>query len=357
MFNIEINSIKECVVEIYRYIFPKTRASSELAEITTIMSARGNHLIIASGSYKLILKYMIPLDGDVGKPVEILIETKKLYNIVKNLKGEVKFDIKDNDKLVVKSGKKRFQVKSFDIGDKINIPDKITTLGKSTVNYSKYLKMLKEFPSKDFYAKEWLRRILFRKEDGKVYAIGTDGHKIAKVLCEGECSFDGDILLNPYTPLDEGVEYTVARAMGFDVFITDSKIVFQRSTQDVYPNINNYIDLEYKEFITFDRSKLYNSIKSAFGLLDGSDVFVRMEIDGNLKLRAKSIDNNVDEFIESIDLIKATKPIVVQFKHSIVKDAVDIIEEDEVKINFIENKKMWLFKNDKMVVGLMPMIM
>lgn len=353
---LKIDDIKKCVTEIYQHTVKFHKDNIPLWQQTTYFHYNDDKLTIVGGTGNIILMYLIPIEHSTttNNSIEVLVETQKLFNIVRNLKGDVEFKTNDNSELIVSFDKSKLKLQSFPIEERLTYPKKISNKIRSTVDLGCYLKILRKFVSTDTQTPA-LTMIRFYNNNGVVHADATDKYKVIRMKCDGELNIVNDLLINPFLPLDKGVKYTVAESGAYNVFISDTKIIFQRKEVKDFPNLDFVFNQKTLNSFTFDKDTMADSMKTAFGLLDGSMVTLTLNVSNNILIKARSIINHLDEFTAVIPVLHKDQDITVSFNHTILKDALELITEKNVVINFLDNEHVFFYKNKKMTIGLLSL--
>ncbi len=191
--------------------------------------------------------------------------------------------------------------------------------------------------------------------NNKVRIASLDGHRISIRYSELKDNFNEEKkivipgkTLSDVSKIINGTVYDEV-----NIYITDNHILFEfdrtkvisRLIEGDYFNIDQMITDDYETRIEFNKIELLNCLDRATLLVKESDSKpIILNIEGsNLEL---SITSDIGSMREDIEVKKEGKDIRIGFNPKFLIDALKAIDDDEVSINFVNNKAPCFIKNE-----------
>jgi len=277
-------------------------------------------------------------DGRASDGFKATVEFKKLNDVVSKLSGDEITMWEQGGMMEIVSGKNKFKLKTLPVEDFPDAPVKNELI--FSIETSKLLKSIAytSFATSTEAIKPALTALSIKLMDGKMEAVGTNGHRLAMIT--QDIDFKGEEqLLIPATSLTE-----VARLANL---IKPDKISFYRSRKNIvievggtvyttrtieanYPNYNAVIRNDIAEGIVINRQELFQEIQ-VVDTVD-ADVLKLSLKNGTLGVSAENKeDNAVAE--GSIWLEYKGEPIEAEFNIKYLTDMLRNVTMDKFSID------------------------
>lgn len=226
-------------------------------------------------------------EADINADGDVCVEAKLFNDIAKKAgANDVSLSL-DDDKLIVKSGRSRFSLKTLDARDFPSFGD--DNYGEEfTADLSSLLSAV-AFASGTNDIREMLNGVLLRSLDGKLVAVATDGHRLARVSGEEAPAFEDIIIPSkavtviPKGSVTIGVSEEKLRVVGEDISIVTKLIGL------VYPEYERVIPQQNDKVFTVDRDEMMRAADRVVTVSSEKSKSVRLSIaPGSIQFSARS---------------------------------------------------------------------
>ncbi|MBB1127041.1 DNA polymerase III subunit beta [Thiospirillum jenense] len=313
------------------------------------------------------------IDAYVIDAGAITLPARKFLDICRALPDKVDIKIQlEEERATVRSGRSRFVLSTLPAIDypTIGMPDAEATL----VLEQRLLKKLIEktaFAMAQQDVRYYLNGLLLDITTGKMTAVATDGHRLAKldvVLEELDDWKEPQQLIIPAKTVNElkrllssttelvQIEFG-QRALGLkfgDVIIT-TKLVDGR-----YPDYERVIPSDLECCAIVDREALRSALLRTAILSNEKYKGVKLSFDTNL-LVLNSNNPEREEAEEEVEIDYSGEAVSIGFNISYLVDILNVIEGKKIKINFLDgnNSAIWQDadneENEGAIYVIMPM--
>ncbi|MUK88130.1 DNA polymerase III subunit beta [Ornithinibacillus sp. L9] len=332
------------------------------------------HGITLTGSNSDIsIESYIPAEEDGIVNVEnieegsIVLQAKYFPDIVKKLPEQtVEFEVDENLKVTIRSGKAEFNLNGQDAEEYPHLP-KLQTDDSFEMPIDILKSLIKQtvFAVSTMETRPILTGVNVKLNNGQLSFTATDSHRLAsrEVTVKADNISDLSVVipgksLNELNKILDDTEETV------EISVTNNQILFRtkhliflsRILDGNYPETSRLIPEQSKTTIQVNTKELLNTI-------DRASLLAKEE--HNNVVRLTTMDNNVVEISSnSPEVGRVTEEITVQsfegeelkisFSSKYMLDALKAVEVDEVKINFTGAMRPFIIRplNDESILQL-----
>jgi len=323
--------------------------------------------LLSFTSTDLEIEIVASVDMDNGTAGEVTVGARKLLDITRALpEGSVLSFTRDKGKVVVKSGSSKFVLHTLPAEEFPRIQDQ-TWEGELRVDGDAIKQLIDRtaFAMANQDVRYYLNGLFLAMEGGKLTAVATDGHRLAK----SEISDDGfDAKFEIIVPRKAVQEISRLLADGSNdiaVSINSNHIMFEVSDlcftskliEGRFPDYKNVIPIGQNVHINMDRQAFRTALQRASILTNDKFKGIRMEIKpGELTIVANNPEQ--EEAYERIDIDYDGEPINIGFNVAYMLDALGALDSDTVQIGLTDNTSSSLIQepgNDATIYVVMPM--
>lgn len=307
-----------------------------------------------------------------GVSAPFCVSAKKLYEIVKNFPEDTLYFIKDENKLVIKDEEEKI-LYNLSIMDGEDFP----SLPEFGEEHSVEIpgKTLAELIDTTAFctSKEDTRFVLAGiyleplKEEGKLRAVSSDGHRLAlldREVSEIENFPEGFIIAKKAAKqIEEIAEDELLIRLGFTnnyvVIWTSTALFFARTIEGPYPDYRMVIPSEYQNILRIDRKLFIDALK-------------RVSLVVNERFKPVTLELLPKEVIltsQETEMGKAQiripgeyegEPMVVNYNADYLLDALQIMKSEEVEMKIGVGKTPAIltgYRDEGFLYLLMPMVL
>lgn len=337
----------------------KNELQKKLSDIQNIVEKKNtmpilSHFLLSAdkdGAYitatDLETAFREPLKLTASVEGKLCIPAKKLFEIVREVDGDIVLESSDEKWLKVKSGKSQFRLACLPHSEFPVWP----ALSEDTEKMEIDSLLLLEMIDKTLYAagesdtRYVLNGLLFNiKPNGTLTVVGTDGHRLAlstktldaKLKEERRIIFSRKSLSELRKFLDDEAK-PVKMAMGKNhiLFEIDKVHFLTRLIEGTYPNYEQVIPAAGDKTITIDRIELMKSLRRVSIMSKERSSAVKVDIEpNNMGISASNPD--LGEAKDEITMEYAGDPITVAFNARYILDALIAMSTDTVLIKLNE---------------------
>jgi DNA polymerase III subunit beta len=281
--------------------------------------------------------------ADVIQQGEITLSARKLYEMIREVQGEV-VHLKMNDVnwVSIKCGKVGYKIPGIGVDDFPNMTD-----DEDTNFYKIKASILEEVIEKTFFAMSleemriYLNGALMETEkDGErsiIKMVTTDGHRLAIVTMEtGSQDFlnleKGIIIprkgISEIRKLIEGCEGEIEIGVrkGMCIIRKDGVVLKVSLIDSEYPDYRKVLPKEKGSAIEFDREQMLRSLKRMNVIASEKYYGVRIKVAGD-KMLLSSTNPDIGEAYDEVDISPVDKEIEIGYNVNYLIDAIEVIDE------------------------------
>ena len=193
----------------------------------------------------------------------------------------------------------------------------------------------------------------FKKDNGRVKAVGTDGRRLSMLDCSVDSSncFDGQFilpkkavdLLGKKLPKEGNAELVTAKGQ---LLVKTPHLMFTTKLLDeTYPNYNQVIPPDEGYSIVINRAELIGALDRISVFTSGSDSpSVGLTFEGN----NLTLNSGVTEYVSSHDEIPVKydkEKIEMHFNPYYIRDVLSVMDDEEIMMRVVHAGKPVVIKN------------
>ncbi len=305
-----------------------------------------------------------PLEVTVEKEGKLCIPARKLFEIVKEMEGDLSFETVDEQWLRVTSGKSTFKIACLSPNEFPTWP----VLGDAeeiTINASVLLEMIEKtiYSAGESDTRYTLNGLLFhtKPQDKELIIVGTDGHRLAllKKKIDSEMKEEKQIIVPrkavselrrflPATKKSEETEVekiTILIGEKHMLFVVNGVQFLTRMIEGTYPNYENVIPKDNKKKMIIERENFSKVLRRISVMSRERASAVRFDI-GKDTLIVSSSNPDLGEAKEEIAIEYKDEKLSLGFNARYMIDALGAMMSGKVTIEFQDPLSPVLMKEE-----------
>lgn len=361
----------------------KDELQRRLADIQSIVEKKTTMPILSH--FLLDLKrqrsfiYATDLEVAIREPIEVeafeeeglyCVSARKLYEIAKELEGEVRFEGEGTEWVRLRSGHSNFRIACLNPEDYPHWPHRDDNK-KLTINSKTLLDMIEKtiYCAGENDPRYALNGVLLHcfGEKGKAVMVGTDSHRLAVVSKEVVMDFADEVkvivprkavfeLKRILSGLDE--ELSVEISKNHIHFTVGEKEFLTKIIEGSYPGYEQVIPVNNDKTLLANREEFIRTLRRVSVIGREKSKAIRFEI-GQGELNVSVSDPEIGEASDSMEIeFSSENPIVVGFNGKYLLETLMTMESERVSISFMDNLNPTLIRqedSDDYRCVLMPM--
>jgi DNA polymerase-3 subunit beta len=291
--------------------------------------------------------------ADVSHPGAIVLQARKLFDIVRNLPdAEINFSKEENDWVRISCGASEFRI----VGQaKEHFP---STPGLKEAGQMIPASALHDLISRTIYAitqeesRYALNGALLLLADGKLQMVATDGHRLALAGFVLEGVTDEQVrLIIPKKALSELLKLT-SNAEGALIFAKDEnhlyfkldqRLLTSRMLAGQFPNYDLVLPKNNDKLIPLNTERFAQSIRRAALMADERSHGIKLELSsGKINLTAQSAD--VGEAKEVIPVDYNGDAVNIGFNAQYISDFLSVVGTEQITLEIKDEQSPALLK-------------
>jgi len=301
------------------------------------------------------------------------VSAKKFYEIVKNFPEDTVYLIKEENKLILKDEEEKI-VYNLSIMDGEDFPSLPEFVEENTLEIPG--KTLVELIATTAFcaSKEDTRFVLGGiyleplKEEGKLRAVASDGHRLALLDREvtGIENFPAEgfiIARKAAKQIEEIAEDELVVRIGFTnnyvVVWTSNALFFTRTIEGPYPDYRMVIPSEYNNFLKIDRKLFIDALKRVSLVANERFKPIILEL-LNKEVILTSQETELGKAQVRISAEYEGEPMVVSYNADYLLDALQIMNSEEIEMKIGAGKTPAIltgYRDEGFLYLLMPMVL
>jgi DNA polymerase-3 subunit beta len=288
-----------------------------------------------------------PITLTVATEGKLCIPAKKLFEIVREVDGDIVLESGDEKWLKVKSGKSHFRLACLPHSEFPVWPALSDDAEKMEIDSLLLLEMIDKtlYSAGESDTRYVLNGLLFNiKPDGTLTVVGTDGHRLAlstktlnsKLKEEKRLIFSRKALSELRRFLDDEAK-TVKMVIGKNqiLFEMDNIQFLTRLIEGTYPNYEQVIPATADKTIVVDRISLIKSLRRVSIMSKERSSAVKVDIEpNNMGISASNPD--LGEAKDELAMQYAGEPITLAINARYILDALNVMSTDTIVIKLNE---------------------
>ncbi len=349
----------------------KNELQKKLSDIQNIVEKKNtmpvlSHFLLVAekgGAYitatDLETAFKEPLALTIATEGRLCIPAKKLFEIVREVDGDIVLESADQKWLKVKSGKSQFRLACLSSDEFPVWPALSDDTEKMEIDSLLLLEMIDKtlYAAGESDTRYVLNGLLFNiKPDGNLTVVGTDGHRLAlstktltsKLKEEKRIIFSRKSLAELRRFLDdEAKPVKVAIGKNHILFEMDTIQFLTRLIEGTYPNYEQVIPTGADKTIAIDRIALMRSLRRVSIMSKERSSAVKVDIEPN-SMAISASNPDIGEAKDELTVEYAGEPITLAFNARYILDALSVMNTDTILIKLNEPLTPTLFmENEK----------
>jgi len=317
-----------------------------------------------------------PLSATVEQEGAICIPARKLFEIVKEMEGDLSFEIVDEQWLRVTSGKSTFKIACLSMNDFPTWP----VLGDAeeiTIDAQILLEMIEKtlYSAGETDTRYTLNGLLFhtKPQEKELIIVGTDGHRLAllKKKIDSEMKEEKKIIIPrkavselrrflPTTKKQEGADGEKVQILLGEkhmLFIIKGVQFLTRLIEGTYPSYENVIPYDNKKQMIIERDKFSKVLRRISVMSRERASAVKFDLEQD-KLVVSSSNPDIGEAKEEISVDYKEEKLSLGFNARYIIDVMGAMVSDKVILKLQDPLSPVLLKeegNEDYKCVIMPM--
>ncbi len=295
-----------------------------------------------------------PLAAEVETEGVLCIPARKLFEIVKELEGDVSLDSEEAQWLNVSSGKSSFRLACLapeefpswpQMEEAVEIklkPDQLESLVASTI-----------YSAGESDTRYTLNGLLFHIEGQRLIVVGTDGHRMA--LMESTLETAAPEELKVIVPRKTATEVRKFLSTDEDVLVHIGKnhILFKiadveflaRLIEGTYPNYHQVIPEKNDKLVTMDREAVIKALKRVSIMSRERSNAVKVEIEPSL-IKFTSTNPDLGEARDEVAVTYEGEALSAGFNARYLLDVLQAMSTEQVRFELHDQLSPTLLKEE-----------
>jgi len=304
-------------------------------------------------------------DCDIDQTRSFLVSGKRIFDLVKELEGEIEFFIEDNQ-VIVKSGHVNLSLNIKDAQEFPPFPERIENLMQieSTFLLDMFSKVAFLIPQNN--ANPSLNGLYWEISKGGFKMTATDGHCLAQVT-------------SPKYSLEENKNWLLPRRAIFEVkkilessedkivfvglcgnqlvFSGESFNFFTKLLADPFPQYSTILDKKGFYGATVDRGSFIKTLRRSSCLLSGQFIATKFDFESD-KLHVSMQNKEVGKLDEEVPLLKFDgKKLDIRFYAPYLVNGLQVFPEEQISFYLYNASKPIVFEHQKQECSLVYLVM
>jgi len=325
-----------------------------------LLSAKDGKANITATDLEVAIKE--PLEAEVLADGSLCIPAKELYEIAKEVKGDLLLESLENNRLKVSAGQSTFKLMGLPEEEYPSLPT-VDQAEKIDISADVLSNMIEKtaYAIGDSYSRYVVSGLLLHfipKEEGtELKMVGTDGHRLSLTTTESKekLSEVKKLVLPKKAAIEvkkllETVNGTVT--MGVDknhaIFMVGDILFVSRLLEGTYPDYEQVIPQANERVVTLNKIGFLKALKRASIISREGTNAVRLDLEDN-KLTIISTNPNLGEAKEEMVVQYTGEPISIGFNAQYLIDSLQVMEGEMVRFELQDPLSPPLLKeeNDK----------
>lgn len=322
--------------------------------LSNILISAHEHGVSFTGT-DLEVEVIVNLQTEVQQTGEITVSARKLVDICKALPDNSKIDIAVADgKMQIRSGRSKFNLVTLSAAEFPRLDNFVST---STFNLEPTI--LKELLDKTAFSmalqdvRYYLNGLLLEIQDGKMLAVGTDGHRLSLSSKQIDTNgVEGKQVILPRKAvlglsklLSDGSNECSLQLTDNHIRLSFGESVFTAKLIDGrFPDYKRVIPPYADELVQGDKNQFKTALSRAAILASEKYRGVYLKIEpGSLWIKANNPDQEDAE--EEVAIQYNGRPLEISFNASYLLDAINALETDDFIMSIQDETKSCIIRN------------
>ena len=277
-------------------------------------------------------------DGDFA----ITVNAKKMMDVIRSFSDGAELAIKiDAGKMQIKSGKSRFNLQTLPADDFPVVAAETGERMEIKIAASAFASLLKsvQFAAAKNDVRYYLNGVLIRTENGKITAVGTDGHRIAVDSMPVDFALTDNDYILPRKTVHELIRILGNSEEDLLISFADNNVIFafadtvlvSKLIQGKFPDFTRVLPTGQMFKLSGFRDEILKSMNRASILANDKFKGIRLVI-GNDSLKIVAANTEQEEATEEIEVNYSGDAIDTGFNVQYITDALASSQSETVTI-------------------------
>ncbi|MBL7032278.1 MAG: DNA polymerase III subunit beta [Nitrospira sp.] len=290
-----------------------------------------------------------PLKADIIKKGSLCIPARKLFEIAKEVDGDISLETQDNNWIKVTSGKSTFKLMGLPEEDFPALPEM-----ERSEELSISADTLKTMIEKTIYAtgesdtRYTLNGLLMHfkpvKKNIELKIVGTDGHRLSVIAAniEGKLSEEKKLILPKKAAMElrkliEGSSdnITIYISKNHMFFSTDHIVLTSRLIEGTYPNYEQVVPKDNEKKIIIDKIAFLKALRRTSIMSRERTNAVRLDLE-DAKITLISMNPDIGEAREELAAQYKGEPMSIGYNARYLMDILHAMEGESVSLELQE---------------------
>ncbi|GBD97434.1 MAG TPA: DNA polymerase III subunit beta [Nitrospirae bacterium] len=290
-----------------------------------------------------------PLDAEILEEGGLCIPAKKLFEIAREVEGEILLEAQENNWIKVTSGKSTFKLMGLPEEDFPALPE-VTKSEELTIKAG----TLKDMIEKTIYAtgesdtrytlNGLLMHFIPKKKEIEFKVIGTDGHRLSAITVniEGTVTEEKKLILPKKAAMElkkliEGSSdnITIYIDKNHIFFSTDDVVLTSRLIEGTYPNYEQVIPKNNEKKVVVEKIAFLKALRRTSIMSREKTNAVRLDLEAG-KITLISMNPDIGEAREEIAAEYKDEPMTVGYNARYLMDILQAMEGETVTMELQE---------------------
>lgn len=291
-----------------------------------------------------------PLDAEVLEKGNLCIPARKLFEIAREVEGDILLESQENNWLKVISGKSTFKMMGLPEEEYPALPEVPASPEEVTIDAA----ILKDMIEKTVYAtgesdtrytlNGLLLHFIPKKKAVELKIVGTDGHRLSLIARDvnGKVSEERKLILPKKAAMElrrlldgESEEITLYLDKNHIFFSIGDVVLTSRLIEGTYPDYEQVIPRDNEKKVTLDKSTFLKALKRTSIMSRERTNAVRCDLEPG-KMTLISINPDLGEAREEIEAQYKGEPFSVGYNARYLMDAIQAMDGESVRIELQE---------------------
>ena len=294
---------------------------------------------------------IIEMDAEIEKEGSITVAFSLLYNLVKEMDTEfIEIEEKEDSIIDLKGGTSFYTLYGLspDNFPTIPLPEEEEEITVDIKVFKNLIRMIRYAISEEHYTAMGGGYFIFK--GNTIEAVSSDYNRLAYAKTEVSKNYkETDLLvyrkaLNELLKFEDEGEIKIIKGVNNYFFIYNNIILTTRIIEKRFPEFYDYINMERENFVIFKREETNKALRRILNIISSKIKQVNMMIkrDGII-LSYDSVESGKGEEELTAKGYEGEE-IVISFNALFVKEFLENIENEEVKMEFSDEKTIVRFK-------------
>ncbi len=354
----------------------KIKNIAPTAEVKQTLTILGNLVVRVKGNMAyfsasdLEIEVFSEMDCDSEGDVDFTIPAKKLLEILSALSSHETVTVNVNkEKADITAGKSKISLPTLPIEDYPSL-DNHPEESEHKISKKELMNLINKTSFAMAYqdARHFLNGLHLCSNNGKLVAVCTDGHRLAKYESSDDASDDLALIiprkaiteinriLQSFNDNNQMLVTYSYNSKNFTLKMEGYKII-TKLIEGNFPNFNKVIPEDTKAKITIDKTTLKNSLNIISKVVNQQYKGVKLTPEAKtMHLITSNTESEVGE--DQIDVLYNGDPMSVGFNISYLQDVIDVISGENIDICINDQNSGCLIRGDKdseSIYVIMPM--